>query len=549
MRKGIFAVREKIILDGLWDFAFSEENMDRLPENFKDVMTVPGCFDLMEPYCGKRGIGVYHRKVAVGGLVRLFIEGTGLQSQVWFDGRLIGQCPYAYMPEEFVFDAGADTIHELVIVSDNRYNDSFHPNFDFFGYGGVYGTVFMEKLPELWIKKLFITTEDYLAGTVRIQSELSQSCNANAFLSFDGKDEFPLEFENGRLDITIKVPDFKLWSPDEPNLHRLVLRTDCDMRQENFGIRHVARDGRKILLNGKEIKLFGYNRHESHPEFGAATPVTLMAADLRMLKKQGGNFIRGSHYPQRRSFLELCDTMGVLVWEETLSWGTEAPELHTPEFLQVQKEQAAKLTEASFNHPSIIIRGFMNENDSSLPETRTVIQEIYRTIRSIDSKSLISFASNRYEKDLCLDLVDVVSMNPYPGWYDASYEEIDTVDKVYTRLKELSDAMPADKPFLVTEIGCEALYGFRDPLNARWTEEYQSEVLAEVCRFLYEDNGCAGVSIWLFADTRSFVTGPQIFLRARGFNNKGVLDEYRRPKQAWKKISDILEKLKGGQES
>ena len=139
-----------------------------------------------------------------------------------------------------------------------------------------------------------------------------------------------------------------------------------------------------------------------------------------------------------------------------------------------------------------------------------------------------------------MDIVDIVAMNPYPGWYDSKWGCINTNDKVKPRLQELSDAMPKDKPFLITEIGAEALLGFRDPLKTYWSEEYQAELLSECVEYALEHDDCAGISIWHFADTRSYVSGPHIFGRARGFNNKGILDEYRRPKLAWNAVTALL---------
>ncbi|MBO7327466.1 MAG: hypothetical protein J6W00_01675 [Lentisphaeria bacterium] len=534
-------MRSKAVLDGVWDFVFFAEDPGCLPESYSEVMPVPGCFDLMEPYCGQRGFAFYRREVECGGLVKLFIDGLGITAEIFWDGKSIGKCPFAYMPEGFVFDSGDQGKHELVIKIDNRHNEMFQPFFDFYGYGGVYGPVTLENVPENYIYDVFISTEDYKTGKVRVRASVAGNISESAALKFDDNEAVECRFENGSLDVTLNVPDFKLWSTESPALHNLTITTAADQVRETFGIRTFETAGRKILLNGKEIKFRGYNRHESHPEVGASTSMALMASDLRLLKEQGGNFFRGSHYPQRRAFLEMCDRMGVLVWEETLGWGIKAPLLHEPEYLKAQIDQVERMTRVSFNHPCIAFRGFLNENDCSVPETRNVIKTLYDAIRAIDEHCLITFASNKYENDCCTDLVDVVSMNPYPGWYDATHEETSTIYRVQSRLEKLSDALPADKPFIISEIGSEALLGFRDPLKVRWSEEYQAELAAEVCRYI-EREDCAGVAFWMFCDTRSYVTGPAIYYRPRGFNNKGMLDEYRRPKLAWDKIKTFWKK-------
>ena len=95
------------------------------------------------------------------------------------------------------------------------------------------------------------------------------------------------------------------------------------------------------------------------------------------------------------------------------------------------------------------------------------------------------------------------------------------------------------------EMGPEALLGFRDPLKTYWTEEYQAELLVKVFEYVTQTD-CSGVSIWQFADTRSYVSGSRIFARARGFNNKGIVDEYRRPKLTWNELQNFLRKTKTG---
>jgi len=533
-------MRTTQVLNGVWEFSFCGAEKPVPPFETREFTAVPGCFDLMEPHCGKRGYAVVKRKVFAGGLVELFIDGLGIKGEIFWDGVSVGSAPYAYMPESFVFDAGEKKSHELAVVLDNRFCEDFDPCFDFYGYGGIYGDVTLTLLPATHIERVLISTEDYKKGTIRVRASVSGGFSGEARMVFDTGFEKTVRMENGRYDGTFSLPDFRLWSVEEPSLHTLDFSIPGDEVVESFGIREFRTEGRHILLNGKPVKLLGFNRHESHPETGAAMPVQLIASDLRLLKANGFNFVRGSHYPQRAALLELCDKMGILVWEETIGWGVRPPLLHDEKFLSRQLEQVERLTLRNFNHPCIVIKAFLNENRCEFEETRRVIRSLYDRIRSVDEHALISFASNRYEEDVTTDIVDVVSMNPYPGWYDSTPETISTTDRVKPRLQELSDFLPKDKPFLISEIGAEALLGFRDPLKTYWSEEYQAELLCECFDYVLDHDDCAGVAVWHFADTRSYVCGNQIYGRARGFNNKGILDEYRRPKLAWTAVTALL---------
>ncbi len=524
-------MRETMLLNGVWEFDFFGETVPEVSAPLKSVMVVPGCFDLVSPWCGVRGFALYRRSVRIGGMVELFIDGLGVAAEFFWDGRAVGKAEIAYLPERIRFDAGEEKEHILAVRFDNHHNEHMQPQFDFFAYGGFYGDVSISRIPEYALADVRISTEDYRTGRIRIRAN-ADGYSGNAELIFDNGFTAQGEFVDGKLDCFLTLPGFRLWDVDDPQMHKVIIRTATDEVEESFGIREFTSCGRKLILNGKTVKLTGVNRHESHPTAGAAVPPQMMAADLGMLKEAGYNFIRGSHYPQRRQFLELCDRMGMLVWEETLGWDFRTCHFADPAALGSQLKQAEKMTLASFNHPCVVIRGFLNETASDEPANKSGIQALYDQIRAVDEHVLISLASNKFPRDICADIYDVIALNTYPGWYDSCNETISTIDRVRPAYERLAGSLPQDKPFIIGETGCEAIYGFRDPLNTYWSEDYQAEMLLEAFRYVRESD-CAGISLWMFCDTRSHVTGPHVYTRARGFNNKGIVDEYRRPKQAW----------------
>ena len=543
-------MRNCMNLNGAWDFSFIETPSDGgIPggAKYESSISVPGCFDVMAPWFGRRGTGFFRRFVQTGGLVQLSIDGLGVEGEVFWDGKSVGSCPYAYMPEKFTFDAGAAGCHELVIKVSNRFNQVFFPFYDFYAFGGIFGDVTLEELPKDHLEWCRITTLDYKTGKIALKIRASRFFRKEHDLEIriDGKTVKTVPFSGREREIRLNVPAFELWSPEAPNLHRLELRLKDDRLEETFGIRQIEVKGPKLLLNGKELRLMGYNRHESHPQFGAATPPALMAADLHMLKAQGANFIRGSHYPQREAFLELCDQMGVLVWEETLGWDVKPPELFSRGFLHRQVDQARKLAAAHYNHPCIIIRGFMNETESQLPRVRPIIKSVYNAFREIDPTRPVTYASNKYEKDVCMDLVDIVAMNPYPGWGGVNWNEVSGIHHIAPRLAEIKAAVPKDKPYMISEIGASAIYGDHDPYRARWSEEYQAELAKEVCRIVLNDKRYCGLCFWHFSDAKSYINGGRIL----GYNDKGLLDRYRRPKLAWEAVREILPATEYGKKS
>ncbi|MBT4820521.1 MAG: beta-galactosidase, partial [Lentisphaerae bacterium] len=172
---------------------------------------------------------------------------------------------------------------------------------------------------------------------------------------------------------------------------------------------------------------------------------------------------------------------------------------------------------------------------------------LYRTltsaIREEDGSRLVSYASNRGTADLCFDLVDIISLNTYPGWigpvdWDTPSDEA-IAPHVNALIEKFSGDSPfADKPLIFSEIGACGLYGCHDLARTQWTEEYQADYMVEAARVVLENLRTCGLTLWQFHDTRSYGPSGQVRSKPRGINNAGVLDEYRRPKLACRAVGE-----------
>jgi beta-glucuronidase len=143
--------------------------------------------------------------------------------------------------------------------------------------------------------------------------------------------------------------------------------------------------------------------------------------------------IRGSHYPQSQMMLDIADELGLLVWDEILGWENPSESLNDPEFQRRQCDGLTRMIKTSVNHPSVIMWGFLNEAATDKVAARECIGKFYHKVRELDASRLITFASMHGEKDVCLDLVDVISFNTYPGWYGGTntfFEKVLVTDKL-----------------------------------------------------------------------------------------------------------------------
>ena len=249
----------------------------------------------------------------------------------------------------------------------------------------------------------------------------------------------------------------------------------------------------------------------------------------------GCNFVRGSHYPQDQRFLDLCDELGFLVFEEALGWGTPVSHLKSERFNELQEVQTRAMVRASINHPSVILWGFLNECASDQPESMAPIRRLANAIREEDPTRLVTFATHKPFGDLNLDVVDVVSVNQYPGWYPENRDKERPVDEINPLIDRSSNTFQR-KGFRISplssakwELGRSMAGATR--LRPTGPKEYQMAYLETLARRVVDDARIAGVAIWQFCDGRTYASGHALG-RPRAFNNKGTFDEYRRPKMA-----------------
>lgn len=549
---------ERMSLDGVWDFAFQEDaNLSAAnpASSPSDKIVVPGCFDLMPKWYAKRGLAHYRRTFELkedAANAYLVVKGMGLQGKFFVDGRDIGgsRLPYS----TFELDCGPlkAGVHTLVAALDNnlKWTDRliYQPNYDFFLSGGFYHGVELKlQHHPVELDRVVVRTRDYRTGCVELALETKGDLPdlITAQVSFDGSPSRSLSFANGRA--TVEVPDFRLWSPEKPNLHTVRVSLEkCGAAETRFGIRSFETKGKKFLLNGEEIYLKGVNRHESHPDDGYATTRTVMYRDIELMKSIGCNYVRGAHYPQADEFLSLCDVMGLMVWEESLAWGNWRGVLTNSEFIASQIEQTRLMVRNSINHPSVVISSFLNEFGSHLPEGKALCDKLIETIRAEDSGHLVSFASSHPHDDISADNCDFIAFNLYPGWH-YNIGEATTPQTLQSVIKRTFDNAVAylrkryghNKPMIIGETGVYAIYGNHDPMAAQWTEEFQREYLETQFKTVYDSCEMSGFTVWQFCDARTYFRGGgDIRTKPFGFNNAGLFDRYRRPKLAAQMISD-----------
>ncbi len=323
-----------------------------------------------------------------GRLVFLDFDGAMVASAVYLNDWFVGSHLGGYTP--FSFDATPylnDDENIVTVYLDSTERPDVPPfgnMVDFLTFGGIYRDVHLRMVDPCHIQHVFarptqvltsprltcdIQLNDYrpdltLSGTLRDQHDTVIASTQHALSPECAALEFP------------EPLDVELWSLNQPILYSLELTlfehaSQLDTIHTRIGFREAEfRPDGRFYLNGEAVKLVGLNRHQTYPFIGAAAPARLQRQDADILKYElGCNVVRTSHYPQSPHFLDRCDEIGLLVFEEIPGW----QHLGDANWQNFVLRDVRAMIERDRNRPSIILWGVrINESpDNSGLYTRT----------------------------------------------------------------------------------------------------------------------------------------------------------------------------------
>ena len=240
------------------------------------------------------------------------------------------------------------------------------------------------------------------------------------------------EWDSAEYSGVLTLRNVTLWDLDNPYLYNAVIRlyigeTVCDEYTVNFGIRDMRFDcDSGFYLNEKNIKIKGLCCHHDHAGVGTGIPDSVNEYRIVKMKGMGANAIRSSHYPASPELLDICDRLGMLVFEETRRMSSAAEDI---EYLKA-------MVKRDRNHPSIFLWGIGNEEifSQNRPETarttRTMIAEIRKLdpTRSVTSAVVCWDGERRYDNaekyvDVTKNL-DVMGFNYCKNAWDDYHERV-----------------------------------------------------------------------------------------------------------------------------
>ena len=363
-----------------WLFAPQQVDLDATDEMFHPItlphsnMTFPQRYVYNEDY---QFVSTYRRRFAAPQALdnkRIFLQfdGAMLESTVYLNGELCGNHQGGYTPFRFDITSLIEPDDNLLMVYVDATEKKNIPPYgnlvDYVTFGGIYRDVYLLIVDETHMTEVIAIPADILE-TPRLDCEVTLSQwqpglaldvqLVDAQGNITGTHQQTVETEN--INFTLSNLDaIDLWTLENSVLYSLYIRlihegNEIDSYAMRIGFREAGfcEDG-SFYLNGEPLKLFGLNRHQTYPFIGAAAPKRLQELDADILKHElGCNVVRTSHYPQSPHFLNRCDEIGLLVFEEIAGWQHIGDE--TWQGLVLDDLEA--MIKRDRHHPAIILWG------------------------------------------------------------------------------------------------------------------------------------------------------------------------------------------------
>jgi Glycosyl hydrolases family 2, TIM barrel domain/Glycosyl hydrolases family 2, sugar binding domain/Glycosyl hydrolases family 2/Beta galactosidase small chain len=311
-----------------------------------------------------------------GKRVFLVFEGVMTDTKVIVNGKDAGPIHqggfyrFKYDITDLLLPQGGKNLLEITVSKTSAnasVNDAERRNSDFWIFGGIFRSVYLEIVPGTFIDRLAIDAKadgslrldvfaQHLKGDERIEAQVQTLTGEPV-----GK-PFSVVADTNSEKVQLRA-DFNrpwLWSAEFPNLYQVVVALKSGGRvthqiKQKFGFRTFElRTGDGIYLNGVRVMLKGVCRHSFWPESGRTLSYAVQLQDVRLMKEMNMNAVRMSHYPPDREFLNVCDSMGLYVLDELTGWQAK---YDTTAGRKLVREMVIR----DVNHPSILFWDNGNE--------------------------------------------------------------------------------------------------------------------------------------------------------------------------------------------
>lgn len=308
------------------------------------------------------------------------------------------------------------------------------PNFDFFNYAGLQRPVKIYTTPRTYIQDVAIVSDS--KGTVYYSIESVGESQVKVSVA-DESGSVVGKAEGGSG--TINISNVKLWEPLNAYLYTLNVELikdgkTIDVYEQPFGVRTVEVKDGKFLINNKPFYFKGFGKHEDSPIHGRGFDEAANVMDFNLMKWIGANSFRTSHYPYSEELMRLADREGFVVIDEVPAVGLHlnfmvmlsggVAQRNTWQGLKTfdhHQDVIKELIARDKNHPSVVMWNIANKPASEEEGAYEYFKLLVELAKELDPQkrpvTLVTHLGSTPDKDKIAELIDVLALNRYYGWY------------------------------------------------------------------------------------------------------------------------------------
>ena len=320
------------------------------------------------------GIGWYRKHFSVNPKEKnkryvIAFDGVYMNATVYVNGHKLGTRPYGYSSFEYDITPYINKVGDNVVAV--RVNNSDQPNSRWYSGCGIYRHVWLKKSAESYITQWGQYVSTTPQGEVKIKVDAHVAGGKKMTVRhtiLDAAGKVVAKGVGGETQ-TLKVTHPHLWNIGDGYLYTvkselLVGGKVMDTETTKTGFRDIKFDAQKgFFLNGKNMKINGVCEHHDFGCLGAVVNEDAMHRKLTILRDMGVNAIRSSHNPPAPELLNMCDSMGLLVMDESFDmWRCKKSQNDYARFFdEWHQRDLSDLVKRDRNHPSVFMWSIGNE--------------------------------------------------------------------------------------------------------------------------------------------------------------------------------------------
>ncbi|NLB54594.1 MAG: beta-galactosidase [Lentisphaerae bacterium] len=436
-------------LNGEWAFEIDNGKSGRERELYKDYkklsakIIVPFCpestlsgignTEFMECVWYSRSFNIPKEWKGDKRITLLHIGACDYRTQIWINGKNAGVHHGGYSPfsiditdfieqgENIIYVCAEDDLRSNKQPAGKQSRKYFSQGCSYTRTTGIWQTVWLENLPDTYIENTKYTPDISTATlyiTAKCKNSNGKRLSATAYYQGNKMGIAEGIVSGGIARLTLKLSELWLWAPGTPNLYDLELVLGDDRVSSYFGMRSIAYENGKILINNTPVFQRLVLDQGFYPEgiYTAPSDEALQADIIRSLD-MGFNGARLHQKVFEPRFLYHCDKLGYIVWGEHASWGLDisVPEAwrgFIPEWLEILKRD--------YNHPAIV--GWCPLNETQNNQDPEFLRALANITRAFDDTRLYIDASGWVHVEGLSDILDTHDYEQDPAVFKAKYD-------------------------------------------------------------------------------------------------------------------------------